>query len=128
LKKHNPTDVAAPFATYTHGIELEGPQRFLFGAGPAGVEVDGTVGSNIEEQARLVWRNIGRVLADAGMEISDLFQINMLLVDRADHPVAVAVRAEALGEHRPASTLMYVAGLARPDWKIEIDFVAAREV
>ena len=127
MKKHNPPDVAAPFATYTHGIELEGPHRFLFGAGQAGADADGIVGSTIEEQARLVWRNIHKILDAAGMGIPDLVQINMLLVDRADHPVAAAVRGEALGGHRPASTLMYVAGLARPEWKIEIDFVAARE-
>jgi 2-iminobutanoate/2-iminopropanoate deaminase len=127
LKKHNPPDVAAPFATYTHGIELDGPHRLLFGAGQAGADADGVAGSSIEEQARLVWQNIERILADAGMEISDLVQINMLLLDRADYPVAAAVRGEALSGHRPASTLMYVAGLARPEWRIEIDFVAARE-
>jgi enamine deaminase RidA (YjgF/YER057c/UK114 family) len=37
------------------------------------------------------------------------------------------VRDEVLGEHRPASTLMYISGLARPEWLIEIDYVAARE-
>jgi 2-iminobutanoate/2-iminopropanoate deaminase len=127
MKKHNPRDVAPPFSTYTHGIEIEGPHRFLFGAGQAGADADGIVGSTIEEQARLVWRNITTILTHAGMEISDLVQINMLLMDRADLPVAAAVRGEALGGHRPASTLIYVAGLARPEWKIEIDFVAARK-
>ena len=79
-----------------------------------------------EEQARLVWRNIGEVLAAAGMGISDIVQLNMLLTDRADGAGARTVRDEALGDHRPASTLMFVAGLARPEWLIEIDFIAAR--
>ncbi len=125
MKRHNPADLAAPFATYSHGIELDGPHRLLFGAGQVGVDAEGNVGQGIEEQAPLVWRNIRRLLADAQMEISNIVQLNMLLVDRADHPAAAAIRAEALGGHRPASTLMYVAGLARPEWRIEIDFVAA---
>lgn len=126
MKKHNPPGVAGPFATYSHAVEVEGPRRFLFGAGQTGVAADGSVGEGIEEQARLVWENIRKVLGAASMEISDIVQLNMLLVDRDDYAPAAAVREEALQGHRPASTLMYVAGLARPGWLIEIDFVAAR--
>jgi enamine deaminase RidA (YjgF/YER057c/UK114 family) len=126
MKKHNPSEVAGPFATYSHGIELDSPHRFLFGAGQTGVAADGTVGDGIEEQTRLVWQNIRTVLAAADMEIADIVQLNMLLVDRQDHAVAAAIREGILDGHRPASTLMYVAGLAKPEWLIEIDFIAAR--
>jgi enamine deaminase RidA (YjgF/YER057c/UK114 family) len=128
MKKHNPPGVAGPFATYSHGIELDGPHRFLFGAGQTGVRDDGSVGEGIEEQTRLVWNNIRTVLAAADMEIADIVQLNMLLVDRRDHAAAAAIREDVLAGHRPASTLMYVAGLARPEWLIEIDFIAARPV
>lgn len=128
MKKHNPSDIAGPFATYSHGIELDGPHRLLFGAGQTGVAADGTVGDGIEEQTRLVWKNVRKVLAAADMEIADIVQLNMLLVDRRDHGAAAAIREEVLGGHRPASTLMYVAGLARPEWLIEIDFIAAQAI
>jgi enamine deaminase RidA (YjgF/YER057c/UK114 family) len=126
VKKHNPSEVAGPFATYSHGIELDGPHRFLFGAGQTGVAADGSVGEGIEEQTRLVWDNIRTVLAAANMEIADIVQLNMLLIDRADYQPAAAIREAVLDGHRPASTLMYVAGLARPEWLIEVDFIAAR--
>jgi len=126
VKKHNPSGVAGPFATYSHGIELDGPHRFLFGAGQTGVAADGSVGDGIEAQTELVWANIATVLASADMEIADIVQLNMLLVDREDHAAAAAIREAVLDGHRPASTLMYVAGLARPEWLIEIDFIAAR--
>jgi 2-iminobutanoate/2-iminopropanoate deaminase len=100
--------------------------RLVFGSGQTGVDTDGRIGEDIEEQSRLVWRNIGEVLAGAGMGISDIVQLNMLIVNRGDLPTARAVREEFLGGHRPASTLLFVAGLAHPDWLIEIDFVAAR--
>ena len=128
MKRHNPATVAAPFATYAHGIEVDEPVRFLFGAGQVGVRPDGTVGEGIEEQSRLVWRNITEVLASAGMEVKDIVQLNMLLLDPAHREGASAVRAEVLGDHRPASTLMYVVGLAGPEWLIEIDYIAARPV
>ncbi len=126
MKTHNPPTVAGPFATYAHGIEVAAPVRFLFGAGQVGVDPDGVPGEGIEEQSEMVWRNIGEVLASAGMEIRDIVQLNMLLIDRADLPAAAAVRARVLGDHRPASTLMYISGLNDPAWRIEIDYIAAR--
>ncbi|HEX5936241.1 MAG TPA: RidA family protein [Actinomycetota bacterium] len=126
MRAFNPADVAGPFGTYSHAIEVPGPVRFVFGAGQTGVDTDGRIGQDIEEQCRLLWRNVESVLAGAGMEISDIVQLNMLLVRREDLQTARAVREEVLRGHRPASTLFFVAGLAHPDWLIEVDFVAAR--
>ena len=126
MRPLNPATVAGPFASYSHGIEVAGPVRFLFGAGQTGVAPDGRVGNGIEEQARLAWANIREVLAAAEMGVDHIVQLSMYLLDREHYAIARAVREEVLGEHRPASTLLYVAGLARPEWLIEIDFVAAR--
>lgn len=125
FRRHVPDDVAPPFATYAHGVEIDGPARFLFGAGQVGVEADGRLGDGIAEQAQLVWRNIERVLASAGMGIGDIVQLTMYLIDREDRADARRIRDEALGDHRPASTLLFVSGLSDPAWRIEIDFVAA---
>lgn len=120
----DPPDVAGPFATYSHAVEVAAPGRLVFGAGQTGVALDGTTGEGIEAQARLTWGNVTAVLAAADLVISDIVQLNMLLVDRSDLGEAMAVRDEYLGDHRPASTLMFVAGLARPEWRVEIDFIA----
>jgi enamine deaminase RidA (YjgF/YER057c/UK114 family) len=127
MRAFNPSSVAGPFGTYSHGIEVESPMRLVFGSGQTGVDTDGRIGEDIEEQSRLTWRNIEGVLAGAGMRVSDIVQLTMLLVNRGDLAKARAVREEFLDGHRPASTLLFVAGLAHPDWLIEIDFVAARD-
>ena len=124
MRRFNPEGLAGPFASYTHGIEVETPARFLFGAGQTGVDSDGRTGDGIEEQARLTWQNIERVLAGAGMGIENIVQLNMLLIDRGDRDGAMVVRDEMLDGHFPTSTLMYISGLANPDWLIEIDFIA----
>jgi 2-iminobutanoate/2-iminopropanoate deaminase len=125
VRTFNPAGVAGPFGTYSHGVEVDAPMRLVFGSGQTGVDTDGRIGEDIEEQSRLVWRNIEGVLAGAGMAVSDIVQLNMLLVHREDLATAREVREEFLGSHRPASTLLFVAGLAHPDWRIEVDFVAA---
>lgn len=127
MRRINPRQIAGPFATYAHGVEFSDPVRWVFGAGQTGVAGDGTTPGDIMGQAELVWDNIRAVLADADMTIGDIVHLNMLLVDRADAADAMAVRDAALGDHRPASTLMYISGLARPEWKIEIDYIAAQE-
>jgi 2-iminobutanoate/2-iminopropanoate deaminase len=124
----NPEGVPGPFNTYSQGAVVEGPVRFLFGAGQAGVHSDGRVGEGIEEQSRLVWQHIVTILAGADMTIDDIVQLNMLLIDREHRGPASAVRNEFLGDHRPTSTLMVISGLANPDWLIEIDFIAAKEL
>lgn len=127
MRRINPAGIAGPFATYAHGVEVESNARILFGAGQTGQNLDGSVPESIEEQARITWANIAVILEEAGMGIGDIVQLNMLLIDRADRDGAMAVRDNELGPHRPASTLMYISGLANPAWKIEIDFIAARE-
>ncbi|MDW3180097.1 MAG: RidA family protein [Acidimicrobiia bacterium] len=127
MRRINPAGIAGPFATYAHGVEVESNARILFGAGQTGQNLDGSVPESIEEQARITWANIAVILEEAGMGIGDIVQLNMLLIDRADRDGAMAVRDDELGPHRPASTLMYISGLANPAWKIEIDFIAARE-
>jgi len=126
MRAFNPAGVAGPFGSYSHGIEVESPMRLVFGSGQTGVDSDGRIGEDIEEQSRLLWRNIEAVLAGAGMKISDIAQLTMLLVRREDLATSRAIREEYLDGHRPASTLLFVAGLAHPDWLIEVDFVAAR--
>lgn len=124
MKRINPEGVAGPFATYSHGIEVTTPGRILFGAGQTGVDADGRTGVGIDEQARLTWENVKSVLGEAGMGIENIVQLNMILVDRDDRVGAMTVRDEYLGDHRPASTLMFISGLARPEWLIEIDYIA----
>ena len=126
MRAFNPAGVAGPFGSYSHGIEVESPMRLVFGSGQTGVDTDGRIGEDVEEQSRLLWRNIEAVLAGAGMKISDIAQLTMLLVRREDLATAREIREEYLDGHRPASTLLFTAGLAHPDWLIEVDFVAAR--
>lgn len=127
MRRINPAGIAGPFATYAHGVEVESNARLLFGAGQTGQLPDGSIPEGIEDQARIVWSSISTILAEAGMTIADIVQLNMLLIDRGDREGASVVRDEQLGPHRPASTLMYISGLANPAWRIEIDFIAARE-
>jgi 2-iminobutanoate/2-iminopropanoate deaminase len=79
--------------------------------------------AGMAEQARLAWRNLEAQLRAAGMGFDNLVKVTTIIPNSADIPASRPARAEALGDRRPASTVI-VAGLANPDWKIEIEAIA----
>ncbi len=64
------------------------------------------------------------MLNAAGMELRDIVKMTAFLLDPADFPVYAKTRTEMFAGHKPASTLVYVSGLARPEWRVEIEAVA----
>ncbi|HKB63238.1 MAG TPA: RidA family protein [Burkholderiales bacterium] len=126
LKVHNPKSVAAPIGTYSHGIEAPPNARWLHVAGQIGVRPDGSVPATIEEQTEVVWQNILSVLADAGMGIGDVVKITSFLTRFENFPKFAQVRAQYLGSHRPASTLLVISSLARPEFLVEVEAIAAK--
>ncbi len=124
---HNPANKAAP-AGYSHGIEVSGPVRTLYISGQLGVAPDGSIPDHIAGQTALVFANIADVLTDAGMEFSDIVKTTVFLIDPADRAEYVRVRREAVGDLSPASTLVYVKQLARPEFRLEVEAIAVKAI
>lgn len=117
----NPDTVHPPLAGYAHQIEVSGPQRWLVISGQIGMRADGTLPDDPLEQFEIALENISRNLQAASMGIQDLVKVNIYLVG----PVDTARRREASSRwvqgHQPCTTLVYVAGLAAPNIKVEIE-------
>jgi enamine deaminase RidA (YjgF/YER057c/UK114 family) len=125
LKRHNPSTVAPPFSRYSHGVDAPHDARWLYISGQVGVTPDGKVLEGAEAQIEQAWRNVLAVLEAAGMGPRDLVKVTTFLINRADLPAARTVRDRMLQGAEPASTLLFVAGLASPAWQVEIEAVAA---
>jgi 2-iminobutanoate/2-iminopropanoate deaminase len=119
----NAPDAYLPVAAYTQAIEVSGATRTLYISGQVGLKMDGTLPNDIVEQSRLAWQNLEAQLKAAGMTLDNLVKITIILPNHGDLAAAREVRSEALGDRKPASTLI-VGGLADPTWKIEIEGVA----
>jgi 2-iminobutanoate/2-iminopropanoate deaminase len=118
--------VAAKIGKYSDAVEVPANQRWLFTSGTPGMDEKGEFPPDITRQAELAWDHIIRMLQAAGMSVHDLVKITQYLTRAEDIPAYVQVRTRMLGEARPASMLMVVAGLPRPQFLLEIDAVAAR--
>jgi 2-iminobutanoate/2-iminopropanoate deaminase len=118
--------VARRLGKYGDAIEVAPNQRWLFTAGTPGMDESGEFPQDFTRQAELAWGHIMAMLEAADMSVKDLVKITQYLVNKEDIPAYVQVRTRILGEARPASMLMVVAALPRPEFLLEIDAVAAR--
>jgi len=119
----NAADAPAPAGQYTQAVEVSGVSRTLYVSGQVGVATDGGIPEGAEAQCALAWRNLQAQLRAAGMGIENLVKITTIVPNPDDIPAVRAGRAEILGSHRPASTLI-VGGPANPAWKVKVEGVA----
>jgi gluconolactonase len=91
------------------------------------VRPDGTLADGFEAQAAVAFDNLLAVVAEAGMAASDLVKVTAFATEPGQVAVFRAVRDRKLGGHAPAATYLEVAGLARPDYLVEIEAEAVKE-
>ena len=125
LTRHSPESIARPFSDYAHGVEVPGGARWLHISGQVGVKPDGALAEGAEAQMEQAWRNLLAILAEAGMGPENLVKMTSLLTRREDVVLFRQVRQRLLVGAPIASTMMIVAGLAHPDWLVEIEAIAA---
>lgn len=125
MKHHTPTTIRAPFARYSHGVEVPPGHRLLLCSGQLAIAPDDAVPEDVEAQTELCFANIAAILDAAGMGLPDVVRINAYVTDRAYLPDYMKVRDRLFGDPAPASTLMIVSGFAREVFKVEIEVIAA---
>ncbi|CAN5509620.1 RidA family protein [soil metagenome] len=126
VRRLNPETMAPPAGAYSMGVLAPAAGNWLHIAGQIGVLPDGTTATGFVDQARAAWENLVRVLADAGMDASHLVKVTAYVVEPDDLKHLNAVRSMFLGDSRPASTLVVVKALAKPEWLFEVEAVAYR--
>ncbi len=128
MRRLQPDSIHPPFARYAHGVEAPAGARLIFCSGQLGVAKDGAVPEDVESQARLCFAAIAAILAEGGMGLADVVRLNAYVTRRDDMAGYMKVRDEFMRASRepPASTLMIVSGFARPEFKVEIEAIAAR--
>ena len=123
-----PKDLVDASDRYSQGIIVEGPRGLLFIAGQTASDRQGNVVGigDIRAQARKAFENVEAVLKEAGLGFEHLVKTTVYLTDRNYRDEYNRVRMELLPKgDRPTSTLLIIGGLARPEYLIEIEAVAA---
>lgn len=121
----HPKSIHPPFAPYSHGVVVSEGQKLVFCSGQLGVAADGSIPPDCAGQAQLCFDNVAAILAEAGLGLQHVIRINAYVTGREHLAEYMSVRNALFGAPYPASTLMIVAGFARPEFVVEIEIVAA---
>ena len=115
----------SPFETdfgYSRAV-IEPP--FVFISGTTGYDyANMTMPENVTEQTRNIFKTVTSVLDKAGSGLENISRIQIFVTRHADCEAVLTVCGEVLHAIRPASGIYVVAGLLKPEMKVEIEVTA----
>ena len=118
--------VASQIAAYSDAIGVEPNLRWLLTSGTPGLSTTSDLPKDISGQAELAWQHVVGMLKQAGMTVADVVKVTQCLTRAEDIPAYGKVRTRFLGDARPASMLLVIPQLVRPEFPVEVEIVAAR--
>ena len=126
VKRTNPPALSKPTG-YTHVVEVTGPVKTIYISGQIALDAAGSVvgQGDMKAQAEQVFKNLEAALAAAGAKFGDVVKMNMYTTDMSQIQAIRDARNRYLGDVTPASTLVQVVHLARPELMLEIEAIAA---
>jgi len=118
-------DGSPPINGYSHAVAFDGPMVVVSGQVPVDAAGNVVGEGDAEAQVRQVFANLATALAAAGCGMEHLVKLTVFLTDIGDLGVIRAVRNEHIDPARlPASSLVQVAGLVHPAFRVEIEALA----
>ena len=121
----NPPEIAAPPSNlYSHVVEV-GNTVYIAGQVPRGLDGRAMHVGDPDAQIRLVWSKLETCVKAAGGSTKDIVKTTTYVVDVENVGKIRSARMELLpAERRPTSTTVLVAGLADPDFLVEVEAIA----
>ncbi|MGH7113815.1 MAG: RidA family protein [Stellaceae bacterium] len=83
-----------------------------------------SLAGDFDGQVRAVFARLGETLAEAGGKLGDMVTMTVFITDPRYGDRFTELRKEIFGDSFPASALITIAGLARPDMLVEVQGIA----
>lgn len=110
-----------PVIGFSRAIRV-GSRVLVSGTGP--VWPDGSCDPDVEKQALRCFDIAALALADLGADLSDVVRTRMYILDGSDWEAVGRAHAAMFADVRPAATMVVVAGLLDPRWRVEVEVEA----
>ena len=107
-----------PIIGFSRAVRV-GNTVHLAGTGPVGADNEDAAG-----QTRRIFEIAAEALARAGASFNDVVRTRMFLTHVEDWEAVGRVHGEFFAQIRPAATMVVVAKLLNPSWRIEIEMDA----
>jgi enamine deaminase RidA (YjgF/YER057c/UK114 family) len=121
MARHQHIASGSPFEAtigFSRAVRVE-DRVIVSGTGP--VLPGGGCPDGAGPQARRCFEIVTAALGEAGAGLEDVVRTRMYIVSASDAEAVGAVHGELFGHVRPAATMVVVAGLLDPAWKVEIE-------
>jgi enamine deaminase RidA (YjgF/YER057c/UK114 family) len=127
----NPQGVAKPAGLYNHAISVS-PGQLLFVAGQVAIDENNQLIGEGDFNAQMdqVFKNLGHILESAGTSFVNVVKFTTYLTRSRDLNAFYEKRAEIFADiyrkgRYPTNTLVVIEQLAREEWLVEIEAIAA---
>ena len=94
--------------------------------GTPGLATNGDLPSDITGQAEIAWKHVIDLLEQVDMGVADIVTVTQYLTRAEDIAAYGKVRTRFLGELRPASMLLIIPQLFKPEFLVELEVIAAK--
>ncbi len=98
-----------------------GNQILIAGTAPIGADGNTVAPHDAEQQARRCFQIIQEALEGLGAELGDVVRTRMFLTHIEDWQTVGRVHGEFFGDIKPVSTMVEVAKLIQPEWRVEFE-------
>jgi enamine deaminase RidA (YjgF/YER057c/UK114 family) len=128
MQRTNLKREAAQARGYSQAVITTGG-RTIWLAGQVAIEdaAGRSLAGDFDGQVREVFARLGRTLEEAGAKLSDMVTMTVFITDARLGDRFTQLRCEIFGDNFPASALITVAGLARPEMLVEIQGIAVAD-
>ena len=124
-KRRNLKNPRAQARGYSQAVVTEGGRVVWLAGVVAGEDSSGrSLAADFDGQVREVFARLGRTLEEAGGRLSDMVTMTVFITDARLGDRFTQLRCEIFGDDFPASALITVAGLARPEMLVEVQGIA----
>jgi len=125
MKRRNLKNAQAQARGYSQAVVTEGGRVVWLAGQVAGEDSSGrSLAADFDGQVREVFARLGRTLEEAGGRLSDMVTMTVFITDARLGDRFTQLRCEIFGDDFPASALITVAGLARPEMLVEVQGIA----
>lgn len=124
----NSAQAPAAVGAYEQAIAVAGALRTLYCSGQIALDPEtGSMvgGGDVAQETHQVLKNLGAVLAQAGMGVQDLVRATIYLTDMENFSIVNEIYAAWVGDTPPARACVAVSGLPRGA-VVEIDAIAVQ--
>jgi monoamine oxidase len=112
--------------TFSHVATSTGPSRIITTAGEVGADSNGKVPADYDEQIALAFKNLRRSLEATGATVKNVMKLTYYIVNYELYGRRYFKHLyKFLDGHRPATTLIPVSALAKPEFLFEVEAIAA---